>query len=145
MNDLRGVSAVSATDAWAVGDYVNDNTGADDTFILHWNGTKWSKVASPNPSPSYNYLFGVSAESATDVWAVGQDFTSTYDTLILHWDGTNWSKVNSPSPSMGGNFLSGVSADSGTDAWAVGQDWNHANTGLNPLVLHWDGSSWSKA
>ena len=44
INELHGVSAVSATDAWAVGDYVNNTTSADDTLILHWSGTSWSRT-----------------------------------------------------------------------------------------------------
>jgi hypothetical protein len=45
--DLSGVSADSATDAWAVGDY---STAKDVySFILHWNGTAWTKVTSPSP------------------------------------------------------------------------------------------------
>jgi photosystem II stability/assembly factor-like uncharacterized protein len=39
---LSGVSAASATDAWAVGSY-----GA--TFILYWNGSAWKQVPSPSP------------------------------------------------------------------------------------------------
>src|SRR5438105_4684771 len=70
-NLLFGVSTVSPTDAWAVGDYVDDATGHRDTLILHWNGTAWSQIPSPNPSPGMNELFAVSADSATDAWAVG--------------------------------------------------------------------------
>lgn len=34
---LNGVSAVSGSNAWAVGSYVN-TTGGTGTLILHWNG-----------------------------------------------------------------------------------------------------------
>jgi hypothetical protein len=43
-NTLTGVSAESATDAWAVGDYLDDATGAQDTLILHWDGDRWSRA-----------------------------------------------------------------------------------------------------
>ena len=46
--NLQGVSADSATDAWAVGDPFDPTTGSIETLALHWNGTKWSKVASPD-------------------------------------------------------------------------------------------------
>src|ERR1017187_4898037 len=93
---LHGVSAASATDAVAVGGYINPTTGASETLALQWNGTKWSKVASPNPggSSDYSYLNGVSANSATDAWAVGTYgnlTTGAEETLILHWNGTSWS------------------------------------------------------
>jgi hypothetical protein len=91
---LNGVSADSATDASAVGAYINPTTGASETLALHWNGTKWSTVSSPNPGGTtsandYNYLAGVSANSATDAWAVGA-YTGRA-TIVLHWNGTSWS------------------------------------------------------
>jgi hypothetical protein len=43
---LNGLSAVSATDAWAAGTY--NDSGVIKTLILRWNGTAWKKVASPN-------------------------------------------------------------------------------------------------
>jgi hypothetical protein len=42
MGELFGVSAISSSDAWAVGRYFNTTTRAYDTLILHWNGTAWS-------------------------------------------------------------------------------------------------------
>src|SRR6059058_2781047 len=41
-SQLRGVSAVSARDAWAVGD-----AGDGVPLILRWNGTTWTRMASP--------------------------------------------------------------------------------------------------
>jgi len=41
--------------------------------VLRWDGTSWSRTKSPDPSTSFheNILYGVSAPSATDAWAVG--------------------------------------------------------------------------
>ena len=60
-NMLTSVSADSASDAWAVGSYISDTTGVRDTLILHWNGTAWSRVASPSPGTRFSVLNGVSA------------------------------------------------------------------------------------
>jgi hypothetical protein len=149
VNELRAVSAVSASDAWAVGDYTDDSTGATVTLILHWGGTSWSQVPSPSPSSAENHLYGVSAVSATDAWAVGSyidDTTAHSDTLILHWDGTSWSELASPNPSSY-NFLLSVSANSQTDAWAVGHhegSTDRFGCRCRTLILHWDGKTWSK-
>ncbi len=43
---LFAVAAVSAADAWAVGDY-ESILGSNRTLILHWNGTRWKQVPSP--------------------------------------------------------------------------------------------------
>jgi len=90
---LASVSAVSAENAWAVGDDTDASSGALDSVVLHWNGSKWARVSSPNPSTTATYLFSVCAVSAADVWAVGSyyDATTKSDyTLVLHWNGISW-------------------------------------------------------
>src|SRR6266702_604354 len=122
-NLLDGVTAISATDAWAVGDFLNAS-GVFQTLTEQWDGTSWTVVPSPSPAGTLaNPLFGVAAVSATDIWAVGQSQNGTSgipSTLIEHWDGTSWSIVTSPSPGSAAT-LSGAAADpvSG-QAWAVG-------------------------
>lgn len=146
-NILEGVSTVSASDAWAVRDSYNPTTKATHTFILRWNGTAWSRVTSPNPSPAASTLASVSAVSGTDAWSAGWYRNSTAnatDTLILRWNGTTWSKVTSPSPSSSESLLGGVSAASGSNAWAVGSYVSSTNA-TDTLVLHWNGTAWSQA
>lgn len=150
-NSLYGVAAVSATTAWAVGQYRNDSTGQLQTLILRWNGRRWKHVRSPNPSPGPqdgNILNGVAAISRSSAWAVGYYFTSTSTTktLILHWNGKQWARPpgGSPSPSRLGNFLYGVTAVSPGRAWAVGQYDKAANTGVS-LILRWTGTAWKRA
>ncbi len=144
-NELHGVSAVSGSDAWAVGDYFNATARAYDTLILHWNGTAWSKVKSPNPSPGASYLYGVSAGSGSDAWAVGNyDNNGISNTLILHWNGTAWSKIESPAAQNTNFGLDGVSAVSGSDAWAVGNYGINGSATFDTVILHWDGTAWSK-
>ncbi len=70
-NQLAGVTAVSATDIWAVGNFEPAVNVAVQTLTEHWNGTAWSVVPSPNVGSGNNNLFGVAAVSTNDVWAVG--------------------------------------------------------------------------
>src|SRR5215471_18623491 len=74
-NHLTGVTAISASDVRAVGDFqITTSAGTVfQTLTEHWDGTAWSIVSSPSPgSPgSGSELRGVAAVSATDVWAVG--------------------------------------------------------------------------
>ena len=92
-NTLRGVSADSGGDAWAVGYYQRHFTGAPaNPLIVHWNGTTWTRSPSPHPSSTQNVLSGVSAVSGSDAWAVGDyNNNGAIDVLILHWNGTTWS------------------------------------------------------
>jgi hypothetical protein len=141
---LSGVSAVSATDAWAVGSY-GISSGAEVPLILHWTGKAWKVVTSPAPSGAkYTYPNGVSAVSATDAWAAGWYGISSgvKVPLTLHWTGKAWKVVASPAPS-GAEYtdLSGVSAVSATDAWAVGDSTNSSRA-VETLTLHWTGTAW---
>ncbi len=118
-NHLYGVSVVSASDVWAVGYYGGQTGTLQQTLVEHWNGTSWSIVPSPNQGPSDNYLSGVAAISASDVWAVGYYTGDTTQPLEEHWDGTAWS-VYGPSPGMSYSDTWAVAAVSTGDIWAVG-------------------------
>jgi hypothetical protein len=73
-NVLTGVAAHAANDVWAVG-YDDDRSGPipiRKTVWMHWDGTRWSVVASPSTGTSDNTLLGVIAPAGTaDVWAWG--------------------------------------------------------------------------
>ena len=63
-------------------------TGVDQSLVLHWNGSSWKQVTSPNPGSQGTFLYGVRSTSAGGAeWAVGSAFNGTADkTLIVHWD-----------------------------------------------------------
>jgi len=149
-NELYGVSALSGTDAWAVGYSEIRSTGQYHTLILKWNGTAWTRVPSPNPSSIDSELYGVSTVSATDAWAAGcylNKHADASDPLTVKWNGTAWTHVPSPNPSAPGNptTLSGVSAVSGTAAWAVGSYDATFTGGPQALLLRWNGKAWGQA
>jgi hypothetical protein len=70
---LNAVAATSVSNAWAVGDSVNQESH---TIVEHWDGTGWSVEYSPDPGPtaggSANDLNGIAAVSPTAAWAVGE-------------------------------------------------------------------------
>src|SRR5260221_4595557 len=121
---LNGVTVLSSTNAWAVVSYFNGL--ADRRLIVHWNGSVWKVVASPNVGgvSRENFLTSVVAISAQNIWAVGSHNNGTADrTLIMHWNGSSW-KI-AASSNRGGpaseNFLTGVAAASASEIWAVGK------------------------
>ncbi len=155
---LFGIDALAPNDVWAVGNRSNGRTGR--TLVLHWNGVRWSVIASPSPSPSpltghpYATLESVDAVSPSDIWAVGETTNVAPEgqsaTLILHWDGTRWSRVPSPdthSRSHGSfDLLFSVDAAGPHNVWAAGS-WNSLVPGFggggdHALLEHWDGSRW---
>jgi hypothetical protein len=140
-NYLFSVDAISANDVWAVGRYRPAGGSVDQTLTLHWDGSTWSMVASPNVGVDHNDLRGVAAIATEDVWAIGYyGPVGSGQTLAMHWDGQAWSVV--PSGNMGdSSFLTSVDAMSPTDIWAVG---NYSTQGVShTLVEHWNGNSWS--
>jgi hypothetical protein len=132
---LSGVAAVSARDAWVVG-----QTARGKTLILHWNGKKWSRTTSPSPG-RFAGLSGIAAVSARSAWAVGSaESGSRSQTLILRWNGKAWKRVPSPNPA--GAFLAGVAAKSVRSAWTAGVAGNPAIS--HTLTLRWNGKAWKQ-
>ncbi len=92
-NRLQGIVALSAADIWAVGWFVPEGgSGAFQTLTEHWDGSQWTIVSSPNPSPNCG-LYGVAAFAPDDVWAVGYIPLQNEPPIIEHWNGATWSAV----------------------------------------------------
>lgn len=129
---LRGLSMLSATDGWAVGD---DTT-------CRWDGNRWNLVPSLQPRPlNFEIVYqlrDVSAAAPDDAWAVGSvvfDFGEflEFGSFTEHWNGSEWERVQNPS----GTSINGVEALAPNDVWAVGQ-------GLTgPVIVRWNGSAWN--
>jgi photosystem II stability/assembly factor-like uncharacterized protein len=115
---LGGLSMLTATDGWAVG---------DNGMTLHWDGNSWQIVT----SPTTNRINAVHMVAANDVWAVGG--LNGENSTILHWNGSVWQIVTSPS-SLELNSVYMISAN---DGWIVG------GSTPNSVILHWDGNTWS--
>lgn len=139
-NYIAGVSALSASDIWAVGYYYAGSGYGTQALIEHWNGTQWSIV--PPATGRSAKLYGVAAVSASDVWAVGEDI-GMGGTIVEHWNGTQWSIVPSPNP-PGGQYirLTGVAAIASNDVWAVGY-YYYNYVAYQVLIEHWNGTAWS--
>ena len=84
--------AIAPNDVWTVGQgYASP---VNRTLALHWDGAAWSVVATPNIGQGFlaNSLYGVSAVSSDDVWAVGIG----QQAMTVHWDGARWRVVPNP-------------------------------------------------
>lgn len=117
---LHSVSADGPNDVWAVGSFSLGNTAAIRSLIEHWNGSHWVVVPSPNPE-GFAQLWGVSAGSSHDAWAVGDKGVFGIHTFTAHWDGASWTDVRSPNRGFrSSNALSGVVDLGVNNALAVG-------------------------
>src|ERR1700739_1464915 len=70
-NDLAGVAAASASDAWAVGAYYPSSSNILATLAEHFDGTRWTAYPLPNVGMEENPLLAVSMPSTAVAWAVG--------------------------------------------------------------------------
>jgi hypothetical protein len=139
---LLGVTAVTASEAWAVGGIGKDPDAPTEIAIQRWNGRRWSRVEAPSPGSFVNELRAVDAAEPNDVWAVGRSDSGFGDEpLVMHYDGTDWIESVLP-PNLQG-VLNGVAAISPTDAWAVGFSGDPEVSLERALVLHWDGTAWA--
>ena len=115
------VTALNANDAWAVGSRAGglpEFQASRVTLTVHWDGSSWTGVPSPNVSNRSHELIAVAAIASNDVWAVGcyRNIGELYKTLVIHWDGVSWTII----PSFnypGENILYGVSGTSANDVW----------------------------
>ena len=134
---LAAVAGDSPRDVWAVGQYYRLAANGDHAvhpLVLHWNGSRWSAVSSPDPAGATHrsFLFGVTAPSPSGIWAVGSASRhGNQHALAEHWDGAHWKLVPATR-----NPLFGASGLSANDVWAAG-GWTSGD------VEHWDGSAWT--
>ena len=139
LGNLRGVAATSTHNAWAVGCSGCLAEGAGAPLIERWNGTRWTRVSAPSKDALAG-LYGVTATSAGNAWAVGTPVGGPgHTTGIAQWNGQTWKLV--PSPNPGGQVhVLGVAATSARNAWAVGE--TEATTPFKGVISHWNGSTW---
>ncbi len=136
--EYTAVTAVSPADVWAVG-----CAGYDCQYprVARWNGRDWRLHSLDRAVHAYDFLYGIAATSARDVWAVGT--SAANKPLILHWNGVAWRRM----PGLGrteGNLF-GVAAVSACDVWAVGDNGDGNGNPFNTtLIVHWNGRTWRR-
>jgi hypothetical protein len=108
----------------------------------------WRLVLTVRPPAGYPArddvsVDGISAPSASDVWAVaGVDLSSTDGAavpLVEHWNGRTWSQVRLP-----GSWYApfSIAASSSTNVWVSGST-GDGNSPGRPSWAHWNGATWT--
>jgi hypothetical protein len=141
---ISAVAVVGPTDVWAVGNTTRAS-GQARTLTMHWDGAAWRPVHSPSPDRwTYATLGGVDGSAADDVWAVGE-FGDPFRLITMRWNGVEWQRIPVRTPARADSaFLADVFAPSRTEAWAVGNYSPDGTGGARVLLLHWDGTHWSR-
>jgi hypothetical protein len=139
VNVLNGVTALSSSNAWAVGYFVNAN-GVERTLIEHYDGTTWTKDPNLNQNNQNNVLTSTRGTSSTNLWAVGRyEHLGTIHPFVVHNNGSGW--FIHPPIDMSAVGFTGVATSGSSNVWAVGSNVNHQYEGL--AAEHYDGTGWT--
>jgi hypothetical protein len=142
-NVLASVRGTSPSDVWAVGQYAPDaNPNITLALTLHFDGSSWTSIDTPNIGSHANALLSVTAQPGK-AWAVGYHIGEAWlaKSLIEAWDGTAWRVMTHPHP-FETEDLYGAASSSPNDVWAVGSGRNGEGV-FHTLALHFDGRAWS--
>jgi hypothetical protein len=99
---LFGVKALSATDAWAVGESFPNTGGNGKILTDRWNATSWQVAQAPpvGGPGALSALSSIDDAPGTGAWAVGFWVTGgAGNSVVLHWTGTAWKEETTPSSS----------------------------------------------
>jgi hypothetical protein len=120
-----GPDGTVCTGGWANVD------GTEHAVVYRYAGGKWQPLtAGLEQSVNVNALAVI---SENDAWL-------GLNAGLAHFDGTKW-ELASDVPSDGSHIPTALAVAGPKDIWAVGVE--HAETEV-PLVLHYDGSSWTR-
>jgi hypothetical protein len=154
-SELFGLSCTSAKSCLAIGTAEKlGPMGKAVNVVFGWNGTKWQRIAVPNPDGtapgSLNELGSVNCAAARDCWAVGS-FGGAKATSpaprnqALHLTGTKWKVVSTPDPAgikkNDSNRLNAIRCTGPANCWAVGFI-DHNSKPDQDEALRWNGARW---
>lgn len=136
------VAAVSPDSAFFAGGFGARHL----TRLKSWDGASWTNA--PGMARPHSTLTAVDAIAPDDAWAVGyqRSRTGAQDrSLLIHFDGVAWRVSHDGGIGHTGHtLLFDVSMAAPDDVWATGYDYSIAGTDIEPILLHWDGSSWRR-
>ena len=103
---IASASAVSTSDIWAM----TRLGGA----VVHWNGTRWTKVASGRWNDNAQFT-SIVAIAENDVWLFGGEGRSTRGAGLWHWSGSKWTEIKGTP-----GTIYRASEASRDDLWGIG-------------------------
>lgn len=135
---LNGMRVAAPNDVWAVG-WTKASTSGSFTqpFVVHWDGTRWSRVTTPALSKDVP-LSDVEISGSGEVWVAGSQGwmnqnppPGPFQPFLMRWNGQSWTQTPAPSSSLN-IYLTSLGVHAG-QLWAAG---------TSGTVLIWNGQSW---
>jgi hypothetical protein len=140
---VQDLSVDSPTDAWVTGMIAGSRP-----WVVRWDGTEWDRIPlrtlAQDGTPIQ--VLGVTALSSSDAWISGEVSTHVRvtETLVAHWNGDSWTRMETPSVPNRSNSLTSIAALGDDDIWAAGVTTDNKTGAGKPLLLHWDGTTWTR-
>jgi hypothetical protein len=137
IDPINSVSVLSPTDVWVFGA----------PMAWHWNGKGWWMVSAAGGGAPL--VDGGSGRSADDAWVYGAlgGAAGAAGNDLAHWNGKSWKNISVASLLLNGDVNS-VYEQSPDSVYALGTasvDFTNGNPGGTELILlHWNGSAWSR-
>jgi hypothetical protein len=138
----------SKNDIWAAGfiqypmlPAPNGSSGSTDVITYaHWDGAAWTVLPPASLAEvrtgEVNAMWGSSKD---DIWAGGTTFAPGQPAILDHFDGTEWHPNQTSVP----GYIDSIWGSCTSDVWAVGMQPNIDVLHGIPLLLHFDGSTWT--
>ena len=114
-SEVLSIKAISDNDVWVLGYYL-----AGGAFKIHWNGSSWTEMPSPNGGGG-----AFAAIAPNNIFSVGSE--------IWHWDGTAWTLVDPIDTVFYPALVNTVTFPNG-DVWACGISMDATATIFHTLV-----------
>jgi hypothetical protein len=141
--DLVSVVALSSSNVWAGGSYLDPGVGHSVPLVLHWTGRRWHRATLPTV-PGDRLITSVVASGPSNVWAIGFGGKPVQQGLplpivLFHYAGSAWHRMANHGLTVG--FESFGAATTGPkNLWLGGDDLNFYS---DPLLEHWNGAKWT--
>jgi hypothetical protein len=150
--------AVTGDTVWVTGgkNEMVPNGPLLEPFAARLDGDDWTMVDVPlfdivgEQTLARYRLRAVGGIAADDVWmggwllVVGEPI---HDAVLMHWDGGDWTWFDVrpllTNPGAGSSIES-ITAIGPDDVWAVGHEFDVDLERERALILHWDGTAWSR-
>jgi len=139
---LTDISMVDATRYWVVGDRLQ--SGLLKPLVMYHNANGWKRINPSIPANAEGGLSDVTIAPGGVVWAAGwrTDALGQVRPWIMHRHDGAWVTTNIPALDAGKASVMDLAFASATDGWAAGFI-EKDGSGYEPLLLHWNGSSWT--
>jgi hypothetical protein len=142
----------SSGEGWMLIDAGKTHTGPQTTgsvyTLLHFQGGAWTPVPLTFDSGGKFIFTDIAAGSADDCWLVGYNPNTGGDFAVAHYHNGIWSWWSGQQLGLGTTFptIYAVTLTSSSDVWIGGSYpiTNANGDGTAPLVLHFDGTRWTR-